>query len=175
MLNNIPYKREFLGFGETAIINTLTKMRDIINVSYSNPYVRHWAEKILTMYSVPANDKFGEVNAIYDFVRNKVRYTRDPYGLEYIQTPPLLLQMIERNETPYGDCDDYSVLSLSLLKSIGFPVALKIVSYKKNGVYSHVYGLVNIKGKWIPFDAIKQDKFLGWEHPNTTRTYDKEV
>ncbi len=164
---NVPCRKEFLGFGEDAVVNTVSKMKKIINDSMT-PYVRGWAEKILTFYNVAANDKLGEVMAIYNFLRTHLRYTRDPLGLEYVQTPPVLLEMLDRGETPMADCDDYTVLGLSLLKSIGYPTAIKIAGYKPDKKFTHVYGLVNIKNKWLPFDAIKADRMFGYEHPGAT-------
>ncbi len=175
----IPYSEEFIGFGDDAIYNTVYKMRDIINISARNPYVRKWAQKILG--AVKVNDKMGEAKAIFNFVRDNVRYTRDPKGFEYIQTPPLLLEDIGlyqkgQGERPIGDCDDMTVLGLSLLKSIGFPVMIKVVGFDpKKMKYSHVYGIVNVQGKWIPFDAVRPNSYLGWEAPNIVRAAEFKV
>lgn len=166
-IGNIPVRKEFLGFGESAIFNTITKIKDEINKGRINLYVRHWAEKIVA--PVKPNDRIGEVQAIFDFVKSNLRYTRDPYGMEFVQTPDLLLRQIEAGETPAADCDDYTTLAGALLKSIGYPVALKATSYKPDKNLRHIYLLVNAYGKWIPFDAIRREKNLGWEAPGITR------
>lgn len=177
-LSSIPWHKEFNGFGDTAVVNTATKMKDIINSSAKNPYIRRWSEQILAKANVKAYDWIGEINAIFTWVRDNIRYTHDPRGIEYLQTPPVLLQLIERGETPMGDCDDMTMLSLSLLKSIGYDVALKITSYRNDKTYQHVYGLVSLKTPmtgWIPIDCIKPNKELGFEAPNPTRVYIREV
>jgi transglutaminase-like putative cysteine protease len=163
---------EYIGTGDSAIFNTVDKMKQIINVSSRNPYIREWAAKIVSRVGV--NDRFGEARAVFNFVRDNVRYTKDPYGFEYIQTPPVLLEsvrLMERGEgdRPAGDCDDMTVLSLSLLKSIGFPVAIKIVSFTKDKKFGHVYGLVNINGRWTSFDCVRPDQSMGWESNGHTR------
>lgn len=177
-IGQIPVKEEFIGYGDNAITNTAYKMKDIITNSSKNPYIRQWAQYILGQVEV--NNKRGEVEAIHNFVRDHVRYTKDPYGFEYIQTPPVLLEDIRLNdsgqgERPVGDCDDMTVLSLSLMKSVGFPVALKIVSYRPDGKFGHVYGLVKLLGEWVPTDTVRSDKELGWESQGITRVMEVEI
>lgn len=158
---NPSVKKEHLGFGQSEVPrNTALKMRNIVKESSYNPYVRKWAEIIIN--DLDDRDEWGEVEAIFYFVRDYIRYVKDPKGMEYIQTPPYMLKTIEMEQKAAGDCDDQTVLTLSLLKSIGYRVAIRVTGYKP-GKYSHVYGLVNIKNKWIPIDTVRKDKELGWE------------
>ena len=163
----IPRTEEYIGIGDTAIYNTVVKMKSIIQQSSKNPYVREWVGRIVGRVEV--NDKQGEASAIFNFVRDHVRYTRDPYGFEYIQTPPTLLESIQQGDRPSGDCDDMTVLSLSLLKSIGFNVAIKVVSFRESKKFGHVYGLVQIGHEWVPFDCVRPDQDMGWESQGHTR------
>jgi len=165
-----------IGKGDHAIENTVHRMAQIIDVSSKNPFVREWARSILA--GVMVNQKYDEVQAIHNFVRDHVRYTRDPYGWEYIQTPPVLLSGIEeylkrRAARPIGDCDDMTVLSLSLMKSVGFPVIIKTVAYQTK--FSHVYGMVYVNGEWIVTDTVRPDKWLGWEAPGVTRVMEVQA
>lgn len=177
-ISRLPYNEEYIGTGDSAIYNTVSKMKQIIQVSSKNPYIREWVKNIIA--GVPVNDKRGEAEAIFQFVQNNVRYTKDPYGWEYIQTPPVLLESIReykegKSDRPIGDCDDMTVLSLSLLKSIGFPVAIKVVSFRPDKRFGHVYGLVKIGDEWIPFDTVRPDKYMGWEAPGITRVMETIV
>ncbi len=186
-LANIPWHKEFNGFGDAAATNTATKMKDIINLSAKNPYIRRWTEKILSTKDVKSYDWVGEVEAIHNWVRDNIRYTHDPAGIEYLQTPPTLLMLIEKGERPMGDCDDMSMLTLSMLKSIGYEVGLKVTSYKSDGAYQHVYGIVrvpvskpspegySVQNIWLATDTIKPEKHLGWEAPNPTRTFTMKI
>ncbi|NRH21545.1 transglutaminase domain-containing protein [Candidatus Gracilibacteria bacterium] len=165
-----------IGHGDHAISTTVQHMAQIINLSSKNPLVREWARTILA--GVMVNAKHDEAQAIHNFVRDHIRYTRDPYGWEYIQTPPVLLGGIEeylkrRAARPIGDCDDMTVLSLSLMKSVGFPVVIKTVGY--NGRFSHVYGMVHVNGKWIVTDTVRPDKWFGWEAPGVTRVMEVQA
>jgi len=164
------YREQDIGTGDAAISATVQRMAQVIDLSSKNPLVREWARSILAGTQV--NKKRDEAEAIHNFVRDHVRYTRDPYGWEYLQTPPILLAGIreflqKKAERPIGDCDDMTVLSLSLMKAVGNPVMIKTVAY--NSHFSHVYGMVYISGKWIVTDTVRPDRWFGWEAPNVTR------
>lgn len=174
----IPRTEEYIGTGDTAIYNTVAKMKQIIQNGSKNQYIREWASNIVSRIEV--NDKRGEAEAIFNFVRDNARYTRDPYGFEYLQTPSLLLESIGqyingKGERPITDCDDMTILGLSLLKSIGFGVAIRVVSYRENKKFGHVYGLVQVGYDWVPFDAIRPEQDLGWEAPGHTRVMETIV
>lgn len=177
-MSAVPRKEEYIGTGDTAIFRTVDRMKSIILESSRNPYVREWAKNIVA--NITVNDKKNEARAVYDFVRDNVRYTRDPLGFEYIQTPPVLLEDIRlyqkrKGNRPVGDCDDMTVLSLSLLKSIGFPVAIKVVSFSDDRKFSHVYGLVKVGHEWIPVDCVRPEKGMGWESHGHTRVMETVV
>lgn len=174
----IPRTEESIYSGDAGIYQTVAKMKQVINESARNPYIREWAKKIIA--GVRVNDKKGEAEAVHNFVRDSVRYTRDPLGFEYIQTPPVLLEDIRlamegKGDRPTGDCDDMTVLSLSLLKSIGFPVAIKVVSFHNHKAFSHVFGLVQIGHEWVPVDCVRPDRELGWEAQGITRVMETIV
>lgn len=172
-LRDVPCKIEHIGYGEDAILNTVKKIVEIINLSVRNPYVRRWAERIVS--KIEPSDKIGELRAINDFVKYKTRYTRDPLNLEYLQTPPTVLKMLEEGVTPSLDCDDMTMLNLSLAKSIGFPIIIRVTSYSPNKKFSHIYGLANVNGRWISMESVKRDKQFGFEAPNYTRMMQSEV
>lgn len=177
LLMNLPVEEQDIGLDTGAIRNTIMEMKRIIDVSSKNPFIREWARAILQ--DVQVNRKMDEASAIHNFVRDNVRYTRDPSGWEYIQTPPVLLAgiaewMKRKAPRPIGDCDDMTTLSLSLLKSVGFPVVIKTVGYQPD-MFSHVYGLVFINGRWYPCDTVRPDKYIGWESANIQNVMEVEV
>lgn len=168
-----PVRTINIGYGDAAIARTVEQMKQIIQRSLGQARVRQKAEELTA--GVPDNDVVGEARAVYEFVRSQMRYTKDPRGLEYIQTPDHLLQVYEQKHRMSGDCDEKTVLGLSLLKNLGHPVAIKAVSFNGNGQFTHVYGLVRLNGQWVPFDATRPDQELGWEAPGITRVYEAEV
>ncbi len=168
-----PTRTEFLGYGDEITTNTMAKMKDIINKSIKDYYVRRWAEKIIER---AGRNDFARVDAIYRFLYSTTNYVKDPLGLELLKTPQVALQLIEIGEVPGLDCDDLTILSLSLLKSIGYPVALRAVGFRRNdNKYTHIYGLVHIQRMgWIPFDLV-HGIGLGNEPPGILRAIDMEV
>jgi hypothetical protein len=165
-----PTRIKQIGFGDAVTTNTMVMMKDIINLSLKNYYIRRWAEKIIDGIT---NDE-DKVYTIYDFIYKNTKYLYDPYGLELLKSPEVALELIEVGEIPALDCDDLTILSLSLLKSVGFPVALRTAGYRLEEPYSHVYGLVMVKKKWIPIDLVK-GQGPGWEPPGKIMVRDMEV
>jgi predicted transglutaminase-like cysteine proteinase len=167
-----PVKILSISSGERGIDQTVDQMERVMLASLGNQEIRMRAEQIVSM--VAPNDRMGEAEAVYQFVRDYVRYTKDPAGMEYVQTPQHILKMIDERGQAYGDCDDKTVLGLSLLKNLGFEVAIRVASYRASGQFTHVYGLVKIKGEWVVFDATPTHQSLGWE-AEATRVKDREV
>jgi len=156
-------------------LNTAKEMASIIVSSSRNPQIRAWAEYIVS--PVRDKDDVGEVQSIYNFLQAYTRYGKDPIGYEYIQTPPYVLARIELGERPSLDCDDYTVLGLSLLRALGYEVLIRLASYSPTMEFEHVYGLVYLpeKKKWVAFDPIRKEKPFGWEAPGPTALRDVEV
>lgn len=71
---------------------------------------------------------------VWRFLRNEIRYQRDPNHTQMIRLPGRLLH--DRT----GDCKSYSLLAASILKNLGYPVILRYVSYKKSSnIPTHIY------------------------------------
>jgi hypothetical protein len=167
-----PTNIQSLGNGSAITPNTMDKMKQIIQASIRNYYVRLWSEKIIGF----AQDDYEKSEVIYNFIVNNCRYVHDPVGLELLKTPIISLQLIEIGGSPAIDCDDAAILIGSLVMSIGIPYALRAVSF--NDEYSHVYGLVYIKEKgWIPVDFVvgKKGGEFGIEPSGITKIKDVEV
>lgn len=169
--NQHPVNKQFIGYGDEAIENTLKIMRDLVVKGSGDYYVRRWAEKMVE----EVDSDVERVRSIFQFIANNTKYLRDPAGFEFIKSPEVSLRLIELGEFPQMDCDCYTVLILSLLKSIGFLVAMRATSYKPDLQFKHVYGLVKIRDSWIPLDLTKADKGIGWEAPGVTRYIDFKI
>jgi len=165
-----PITFSSLGFGEDVPMNTLQAMKKIIIDSSKNYHVIRFARQIVK--DQPAKNQMAEISTIYDFVRDNTRYVRDPYRQEHIQTPLVAIDKITSGEIFQGDCDDMTVLVLSLLRSIGYPALLISAGYDKGKNLSHVYGAVQVtdtKGtRWVVVEPIKLGVPVGWEAPNKT-------
>lgn len=86
-------------------------MAGIIREGLQNPEVIHMAGQLVR--SLPQKDYAGEIETIHAFVRDRVRYTLDPWQVELLRKPQETLQ------SRVGDCDCKTILVCSLLGAIG--------------------------------------------------------
>ena len=151
------YTRTSISDGEAGIFDTLALMRRMVNDFKTNPGIRQAALNVTFM--TPAQDDASEVEALFTFVRDYIRYTKDVYGIETLQTPDKTMAM------RVGDCDDQTVLLASLLESIGYPTRFVIEGYQDNGPWEHVYLETCLLGEWIALDPTEQVA-MGWQPPD---------
>jgi transglutaminase-like putative cysteine protease len=142
---------------------TLTTARIIANLVREGARdfrVRQHAIDVFRRREVPAKDRMGEVQALFDWVRRHIRYTRDIFRTELLHTARRMLEL------QAGDCDDMTILLGAMLMSTGHPVRLVLVGFNplKPHRYSHIYPEVQVKGRWIPADATMHFP-LGWAPP----------
>ena len=153
--------RGFMPPGPAGTAMTLRLMRQLSLSGARDSVVRDAATSIIKNARVPANDHRGEMDALFKFVRDKVRYVRDPVGVELIQSPRRTLTNLT------GDCDDKTTLLAALLSSIGHPATMRfrVIGTKKNQHYSHVYLVARLGKKDVPLDPTPTGVAMGWEFP----------
>jgi hypothetical protein len=135
-------------------------MRQLVDEALHDPSILRLAKDIIR--SVPAFDDFSEARALYDWVRQNIRFTKDPVNKETLYPPAELLKIRA------GDCDDISMLLGTLLMAVGYPARLMTVA--ANGdEFSHVYVEGQINGEWIPMDPARSDSQFGVAPPAFTR------
>ena len=87
--------------------------------------------------------------------------------------------VVMRHGLIIGQCDDMTVLGLSLLRSLGYRSTIRAVGFGKSPKqkYSHVYGMVMISPKdgWTAFDCVRKDQTLGWQAPGIKAIMDLPV
>lgn len=97
------------GFAHTRA--TIAKMAPLAtSSSHSFPIVA-LARSIV--HDVPPRDYRGEMQRLYVWTREHVRYRKDPVGLEWLQSPERTIK--ERA----GDCDDLATLLAALVGALG--------------------------------------------------------
>ena len=115
---------------------------------------------------VPIRDGSAEAKALFDYVRNTVRYTRDPHNVELYQTAQRSVEL------GIGDCDDMTILLGSLLQVAGLPIRIRVIGLKGQKTFSHVYLTVGLPvgnpRSWMPLDASRPEE-AGWELPANQR------
>jgi transglutaminase-like putative cysteine protease len=156
--------RGTLAPGAQGTKQTLGIMRQLALEGSRMLDVRETAIRILKAAHVAPRDYLGEIRALFQFVRDQVRYTRDVAGVETLQSPRYTLKAL------VGDCDDKSVLLAALLRSVGHPAELgfRAIAVAPGGPYQHVYVVAGLGGRRIPLDPTNQNGGLGWEFPGQT-------
>jgi hypothetical protein len=119
-------------------------------------------------WCVPEKDFEAEIEALFRAVRDAnsdsaLRYTRDHIEVDQFHSVEKLLQL------KGGDCDDGTILLGSMLRSVGYPVRLRVIQSNQSSTWDHIYLLVGIPPtnpkKWIALDWSVPGKEPGWEAP----------
>jgi hypothetical protein len=155
-----PIYRAPLMSGDAGVAQTIQEMRNLVDEALRDPSILRASKDIVR--GVPAFDDTAEAQALYNWVRANIRFTKDPVNKETLYPPAELLQIRA------GDCDDISMLLGTLLMAIGYPARLMTVA--ANGdEFSHVYVEGQINGQWIPMDPARSDSQFGVAPPAYTR------
>lgn len=107
-------------------------------------------------------DKYQWLKDIFNYIDKKVQYRFDDLGFEQIKTPERFVV-----KDGAGDCDDYTTLWVAILSKHNIKHYRKIVKYRKDGIWAHIYVVVpatNGKGK---------EKMIVLD--NVLKVFDKEV
>lgn len=123
--------------------------------------MREFAEDVLEREGVAGRDQWGEVEALFNFVREHLRFTNDPNNVEMLTDAEGLLL-----DHRCADCDEYVILLGSLLESVGRRVRIKVVRRGTSGPWQHVYLEARIGTEWVPVDPSHPDEAIGWEVPH---------
>ena len=145
-----------LADGESGIFQTIRTMRQMVSDYKLDPDMR--AAAIGVVFQYPAQDDLAEACALYDYVRDCIRYVKDISGVETLATPDKTLVM------QVGDCDDQSVLLATMLEAVGYPTRFIVAGYNEPGVFEHVYLEALVGDEWIAMDPTEQE-VLGWSPP----------
>lgn len=178
-LSAVPHVLADLPEGVDGVRATLACMTKFARQYKKDVVVGTLARELVR--NLPANDRRGEIIHLHGFVRDAIRYVRDPDGVEMVQSPKRTLQIGQ------GDCDDKATLLSALLGSIGFPtrfvaigisdprsIALltrsKFLSSIPNlAPYSHVLLEAKLGTRWIPLETIIPGVAAGWSPPDVAR------
>jgi transglutaminase-like putative cysteine protease len=146
--------------GRRGTLVTARLMARLIREGAKDFYVRQKAIEIFRARGVRPKDRFGEVAALFEWVHDNIRYTRDIFRVELLHSARRMLELRA------GDCDDMTILLGAMLVSTGHPVRLALAGFRPSRPhsYSHVYPEVNVSGRWIAIDA-STDRPIGWAPP----------
>jgi hypothetical protein len=136
---------------------TVEHIKALIQEGAKDFYVRQKAIDILLERRVKPKDYVGEIKALFEWVQQHVRYTKDPFRVEVLHSARRMLELRA------GDCDDMTTLLGAMLEAIGHPVRLVLAGPDplQPLLFSHIYLEAYFKGRWIPMDATMPYP-MGW-------------
>lgn len=157
--------------GKKGNVQTIKVMKDVARQRAGHPIIRQKALDILGSCQIPSQDHLSEAICIGNYVKEHVRYVRDPDNIELLTDPLTMIDQISRGVSQ-GDCDDMSLLIATLLLSIGCQPYFRAVRYKENsGHFNHIYVVVyehdfKKKRARVVLDAILKRDSIGTEVPH---------
>src|SRR6266542_442518 len=90
--------------GTRGALVTARLIAQLVREGAKDFYVRQKAIEIFRAYGARPKDRFGEICALFDWVRRNIRYTRDIFQVELLHTARRMLEL------KAGDCDDMTIL-----------------------------------------------------------------
>jgi Transglutaminase-like superfamily len=143
--------------GYPGTLKTAGHIARLIKLGAKDFEVRQTAIDILVQRGVKPKDYIGEIKAVFEWVQQKIRYTKDTVRVEVLHSARRMLELRA------GDCDDFSILLGAMLEAIGHPVRLILTGPDplRQDLYSHIFVEAFCKSRWIPLDATMPYP-MGW-------------
>lgn len=159
-LADAPAAKVFRGTlppGRDGTRATLAIMRSLARDGSRDPALRVRVMSILNGARVASHDLVGEAAALFQFVRDRVRFVNDPADVEWLQDPAATLRVMA------GDCDDRATLLAAMLLSIGHAPEFRVIG-TGDSEFSHVYVVDVINGAELALDPTYSDNPIGWQY-----------
>lgn len=153
--------------GVAGTAATIEPMAKLAMQGSRHPEVIELARMIVS--HVGHQDYRGEIEALFWWVREHVRYVQDPRLMEQIQHPHHTLLVVGA-----GDCDDLVISLAALGMAIGHGALFRTVKAdpRRPDEFSHVYPMLGYRDgdrdAWVAVDVVVPYAFPGWE-PEASR------
>lgn len=125
---------------------TVRRMADLANQAVSQQLVRLVALRVLEQQQVSGRNPLATARALYTWVQRRIRYVKDPVGLETVQSPEVTLKLRA------GDCDDSATLLVALATAVGLRSRFVVIGPHVDAM-QHVYAQLQVNGQWLNADT----------------------
>lgn len=150
--------------GESMTVGTLRTMAALVRKQSEDPRIRARARAVLAAAGVASMDYDGMIRAVFDFVRDHVRYVRDPVGAEYVTDPVELDHQIDDGDA-CEDCESLALYASTLLASIGivseFETQAKDPRDPERATHCSLQVRNPRNGQWVSFDLVGAAAYPG--------------
>lgn len=153
---------------DMPIEQRIATIQDLIHKSMQDPEMRKVALRATSM--CPERDQKCEAEAIYHYVKQRVRYTGDVGPILHpdgsVEGVDLYQSARRTLEFGGGDCDDQAIVNATLLALNGLEPRLRVVKQRKDPDWSHIYCGAIINGKFVALDTtLPGNKSFNYEYP----------
>jgi len=169
------------GLGGTS--KTISQMWKLIQKGKLEPEIQKQAHSIvLHSGSDGRSSNRALADSIFDFVKSRGLFVRDPFQIETVSTPAVMRETVSEareNGTYRGekifsaDCDGFSIYFLSLAGAAGFQGALETTMNDPDrpDEFSHVFPALLVEGSWVAYDPSTSESFPGWRPPGPMKRW----
>lgn len=155
------YLTQPLRDGEQGNMQTLLAMKQIVNEDRVMPDLRAFVMREI-VGDIAGHDARGEVEAIFEFARDRITYRKDPWGVEIVSDMWSTLYALDPKQ-PVGDCGVKSLFIATACAILGHkPFFIVARQFENQPTFNHVFNGVIVNGKFIYLDATPEDKPAGW-------------
>lgn len=158
LLGLSPVKHIRLSDGDQGTVETIAQIRKLVHQGMTDQAINRAAIGIVRAAGIQQFDFAGETRALFEWVKNNIRFTRDIAGIETLRTAREILTIRA------GDCDDIVLLLASLLSTVGHNVRLVTISSDPTAprTFSHIYLEAEMQdGSWIALDSARRNAMFG--------------
>ena len=159
---------------ERSTRQTVRRMARHIRQALADPRLQRIARDIARRSTCPCHGPAQLVWDVWHYLKTAVRFRSDEEAVarllngrdevDFLINPAVLVRM----QPPQGDCDDLTMLGVTLLTLCGLPCAIETVkaNRRRPGEWTHVFARVFLPGgRAVALDAIPAARYPGWEVP----------
>jgi len=158
------------GWDNRGLRTKLGHLRRIVNQAKRDPGFVRFARQLV--HDLPEKDYGSEVRRVSNWIRQRVRYVRDPHGVETFTNPRLMVADAMRGRAA-GDCDELVGLGAALLESLGHRTQFRVGGLGPRGPWSHIWlAATTPTGQTIAIDDTRKDRPIGTD---TGEHYDHQM
>lgn len=127
---------------DTTIAGTVQKMQEIIASTLAQ------TKQIARELKKPT--QIASLRNLFYYLLNNFKYKDDVAGKEQLRTPAR--SFADRHKGI--DCDCLTILICSVLNHWQIPYVIRVVGFKADAGFSHVYPVAKLNGKEVPMDVV---------------------
>lgn len=155
----LPWQLHQIPDGDAGVEATVRRMQSIYRDALRDPRIVQFAQRLVGLDQ--ADGQAAQVQAVAAFVRARWRFVGDSLGFEQLKTPDRLLSESESYGKLQGDCDDATLLLMTLLGAIGIQSRIVVVQRDpRSPSFDHVYLEAWDGRRWVALDGVAKGRPL---------------